>query len=287
MRTIKIYKIICFQSTYWTFYHSLNINIYNIVYLIYLKFNIIINIIMRFNKNKICIFDTETTNIPKNVKRNNIFKHMNIIELGYIIVDNDLNILKEYNSLIKGNFKEKDISTEITGITKEDTIKNGKSFEVVIKEFIKDIKDCSIIIAHNIFFDFKMILKELKYYNKKNYINIFLSKIRLCSYLDIFKKEINKKEIKNYKLETIYNYLIKDNYIQTHRALDDVYMIYKCLLIFKENTDFSIINYFLNKKLSKKFNKYPKEVLTYRNLLEKDIKYLLYILRKFYDIKII
>ena len=39
---------------------------------------------------KVCIFDVEATGLPNK----NDFSHINILELGYIIVDLELNILK-------------------------------------------------------------------------------------------------------------------------------------------------------------------------------------------------
>ena len=45
------------------------------------------------------IFDTETTGLPKK----NDFSLINMIELGYIIINEKFEIIKESNNLIKRN----------------------------------------------------------------------------------------------------------------------------------------------------------------------------------------
>jgi hypothetical protein len=47
------------------------------------------------------IFDTETTGLPKK----NDFSLINMIELGYIILDEDFKIVKESNNLVKCDFE--------------------------------------------------------------------------------------------------------------------------------------------------------------------------------------
>ena len=80
------------------------------------------------------IFDTETTGLPKK----NDFSLINMIELGYIILDEDFKIIKESNNLIKGEYEIPEFITKLTGITKSKIDENGNSINIVLKEFIND-----------------------------------------------------------------------------------------------------------------------------------------------------
>jgi DNA polymerase III epsilon subunit-like protein len=64
--------------------------------------------------------------------------------------------------------------------------------------------------------------------NKKFYNEPFFQLIPFCS-LIIFKKKIQKSCVENYKLQTIYNFLHKEPYVQQHTALDDCFILQKCL----------------------------------------------------------
>jgi len=94
---------------------------------------------MSFENNpiRICILDTETNGLPIR----NDFSSVSMLELAYIIVDLDLNIIKEKNYLIKGKFEVPEIITQLTGITKQMTNEKGRPLEVVSKEFYKDLTD--------------------------------------------------------------------------------------------------------------------------------------------------
>lgn len=225
------------------------------------------------NPIRICILDTETNGLPNK----NDFSSVSMLELGYIIVDLDLKIIKEKNYLIKGKFEVPEIITQLTGITKQMTNDKGRPLEIVTKEFYKDLKNCEFIIAHNMRFDYNMIKKELKT-QKKYILDEFCSKIQLCS-LAMFRKELPKPILQNHKLQTIYNYLHKDPFVQTHRALDDVFMIRNSFL--KLNT-FNLQKHYWKKTIN--IGKYKGKKYTYRKLLQNDFKYYNYMMRKIHKI---
>lgn len=226
------------------------------------------------DKIKICIFDTETNGLPNG----NDYSNVNIIELGYIIMDLDYNIIKKYNSLIRGRFQIPEIITEITGITKEMTNKNGQYLDKVMIDFYKDIRDCEFIIAHNIRFDYNVIKKELKNIKYKFIYGDFCSKIQLCS-LGIFRKELPKPIIPNHKLITIYQHLHNNLCKQKHRAIDDVLMIRSSFL---KINNLNLQSYYFNKIVN--IGKYKGKKTTYKDVLKNDIKYYNYMLRKIHKI---
>lgn len=203
------------------------------------------------------IFDTETTGLPKK----NDFSLINMIELGYIILDEDFKIVKESNNLIKGNFEIPEIITKLTGITKNKTDENGDNIDLVLKEFINDIRSVDYILAHNNRFDLGILKKEMERLNNLYYYNNIVNKKINLDTIPIFKTYIDKKTIENYKLQTIFSHFYKDeDFIQTHRAIDDCHMVYKSLLYMKKN-NFCINNYFVNKPLN--FGKFKTKNIRY------------------------
>jgi len=230
---------------------------------------------MSFENNpiRICILDTETNGLPIR----NDFSSVSMLELAYIIVDLDLNIIKEKNYLIKGKFEVPEIITQLTGITKQMTNEKGRPLEVVSKEFYKDLKDCEFVVAHNLRFDYNVIKKELKT-QKKYILNEFCSKIQMCS-LAMFRKELPKPVIPNHKLQTIYNHLHKEPFVQTHRALDDVHMIINS---FNQLNTFNLQQHYWNKSIN--IGKYKGKKYTYGKLLQNDFKYYNYMMRKIHKI---
>jgi DNA polymerase III alpha subunit (gram-positive type) len=222
------------------------------------------------NKVLLCILDTETTGLPTK----NDFSKINMIELAYIIVDLELNVVKEKNFLIKGDYNIPEFITSLTGITKEITNEKGIELSKVSDEFYNDIKQCEFIMAHNLRFDYGMLKKELGDKHKKE----LMGKIQFCS-INIFKNEIEKGKMINYKLETIYNHLHPEPYNQTHRALDDCHMILSSM---KRIENINLWNYYWNKQLN--IGKHKHRKWSYYQLYKNDINYYNFIVRKVHRI---
>ena len=213
----------------------------------------------------IIIFDTETSGLPKKGD----FSDIKMLELGYLILDEDLNVLKENRYLINVDIEVPKIITELTGITKKELTENGEDLDKVLEKFFIDIKECDILIAHNNRFDLGVLRQEFINLKSEYLFDKYIyKKINLDS-IDIFKNYITKKEIKNFKLETVYNYYNNIRFNQTHRALDDCYMIHNSLVKIKESENLNIYNFYLNKKFN--FKKYPKNSL--KNIYKFDKMY--------------
>ncbi len=202
---------------------------------------------------RLFIFDTETNGLPVD----NDFSKVSIIEIAYVVVDGNLNVIKEENFLVDGLFVISEEITNITGITKALTREKGIEFGKIARIMFDDLKKCQFIMAHNLRFDFGATRKEL--YKIKTYLAQELgNKLQICS-LRMYRKLLPKKIIGNHKLQTIFNYYNKDEeFIQTHRALDDVKMLLVCL----RKSEFNVIDYISNKRIP--FGKFIK--YTYKSL---------------------
>lgn len=217
---------------------------------------------------KIIIFDTETSGLP--IK--NDFSKIRMLELGYLVLTEDFEIVKERNYINYLHLEVPEIITQLTGITSEKLIEEGVMLNKIFLNLLEDVKEADVLIAHNNRFDLGVLRQEFKNIGaEKVFEEKIYRKINLDS-VQIFKEYIDKKDIENYKLQTIYKYYEKDDYIQTHRALDDCFMLNKCF----KHIKFNPYNYYLNKKFN--FSKYPRHSLN--DIYKKDPRYVLKFLNK-------
>lgn len=153
------------------------------------------------NSMSFVVIDVETTGLTPSQNE--------IIEIGMIKINNGL-LNETYESFIKPKVKIPHIITRLTGIKDRDVADAPKFIDIVniIKDFIGD----SILIGHNIGFDFAMLNSALIRENLPLLTN------QTIDTLDVF--SIIKPIYPSYKLEYIANnYLNKtDNF---HRALND------------------------------------------------------------------
>ena len=155
------------------------------------------------------VFDIETTGL-------HYTEGDKITEIGAVrIVDGK--IVDKFQTLINPGVKISQEITDLTGITDE-MVKDAPPFEKVIPDFFKYV-DGSIVIAHNIEFDYKFVkymAKESGYVFKNPGIDTFA-----------FSKEV-VKGLKNYKLNTICAHFGID--FLHHRAYSDAYATAKMFI---------------------------------------------------------
>lgn len=198
---------------------------------------------------KIVVFDTETTGLPK-YKNSSIYKTDDwpyIIQLSYIIYDmvsNTMEIVDDYVD-IPEHVKIPEESFKIHGITNE-MCRKGISIQEALSKFVTYIKDCDIIIGHNVSFDKRMIIVE----GIRNKQNIFLKdKQFYCTMkdsADICKIEkINKDGEKYFKYPTLtelHKFYFKTEPKNTHNAIVDVLICFKCFMKLRHNIEITRIN---------------------------------------------
>lgn len=181
---------------------------------------------------KTLFIDTETTGLPVtkgwgnyyNPSLTSYYEDSRVIELAYIIYDEDKNIVKSADYLIiPDGFVIQ--NSKFHGITMEDATENGRNISDVLKEFDVDLEGVTSIIAHNINFDINLILSEC--YRLKN--------TELVKKIGIIDKactmEIGKAYMKSQKypkLVELYTYLFNKPIEQKHRALSDTQICAEC-----------------------------------------------------------
>lgn len=174
------------------------------------------------------IVDTETTGLPPRYANKAGFidpsyflewSNCRIVQIAWIIIDIEGTVVKQADYIIKPAFYIiPEESTAIHGISQEIALTQGKDIKEVLSEFIQDISPCDTLIAHNIVFDYNVILSEL-----------FRGGIDPCNMKHIYTYCTMRKgsmpHEKWHKLGDLYKkYFGTAPNLVLHRALNDVLM---------------------------------------------------------------
>ena len=174
------------------------------------------------------IFDTETTGLPPRFQNKSGFvdpsyflewENCRIVQIAWIVMDIEGTIVKEANYIIKpAFFIIPEDSTAIHGISQEVANEHGKEIKDVLREFMKDLLTCDTLIAHNIEFDYNVVLAEL-----------FRASIKICNMKTVHKYcTMRKGSVPNgkwYKLGELYKkYYGTAPTLSLHNALNDVFI---------------------------------------------------------------
>lgn len=188
--------------------------------------------------NKILFIDTETTGLPQTIAFNTyyLYKDLYRYDLSRIteicwalIINKEICYIK--NEVIKPfNLEEKDILSMINKIPTEvmkldiKEIMNGKELKNVFIEFKNNIKECDIIVCHNANFDINIIKSEAYRIGDYEVISLIESKKLICTMME--SKKINNGKVM--KLDNLYEKLMNEKRIFSHRAKQDVIDLIKC-----------------------------------------------------------
>lgn len=189
-------------------------------------------------------FDLETDGRPgKNGKFTN---NQGIIDICWIVCDEELNIIKERQTMIS------DVCDKLypgqSVYTLED-FQDGDEWEPIMKEFKKDMytihNNKGYILSHNLKFDVNSFLFSTYLKTQDRHLNnelrhIFWKRGRctMREMTDVLKIP-GQYGYKWPKLQEWYNKLWpQKQYIQTHKSLDDVRLLVKC---FKKSRQLGLI----------------------------------------------
>ena len=175
-----------------------------------------VNNMIIFNKNELntnmIILDTETSDLNGDV-----------IQLAYIIVDKDYNIIKQFNKYVKHRVSSIDAFL-VHNITIETLRIHGVEFYDIIKEFIKDLETTNIIVGHNISYDLRVITNNIRKFellilsNEKQVFNIF----------DNFIIEDTCTLTTKKSLGNLYFEFFNKEITNAHDAINDVIATFEC-----------------------------------------------------------
>lgn len=205
-------------------------------------------------KNKVIVFDTETTGLPKtrqypNKWNTHLYPH--IVQFSWFIFDINLKkVIKTCDYIIKLP-EGIDIpieSTKVHGITPEISLNKGIDISVALNEFTKDLLDSNYLVAHNINFDKKIVSAEYIRNDKIDWIKRH-RKIEFCTLANsidicqIYKtNKQNERYLKWPKLMETHEKLFKTIPNNLHNSLIDIYVCFRCFYKLAYGEDINKIN---------------------------------------------
>jgi DNA polymerase III epsilon subunit-like protein len=182
------------------------------------------------NKTYYLFFDTETTGLPISWKApiTDLNNWPRLVQLAYILFDEDGNKIEEKDFIIKPNgFTIPKESSLIHGITTEKAIEKGHSIEYVLNVFFKLIEKSQFLVAHNISFDEKIMGSE---FLRNNFENLIEKKEKICT----MEKTTNYCKLEGQygykwpKLSELHNKLFGYDFDEAHNASVDIKATAKC-----------------------------------------------------------
>lgn len=181
----------------------------------------------------ICFFDTETTGKPKNYKAHmtDVNNWPRVTQIAWQIATPEGELLEDFQSIVSPDnwtvpkekfFIDNNMSTERCE-------KEGKPMPAILDAFVKWIHnhDVSIIVAHNLAFDYPVLGAEMIRYNKKITGRNLLKFCTMNSTTNVCKLA-GKFGYKWPKLEELHRFLFECDFVGAHDASDDVTATRKC-----------------------------------------------------------
>lgn len=176
-------------------------------------------------------FDTETTGLPLNWNApvSDLNNWPRMIQVGYIIYDLEGNHIETKEYIIRPeNFEIPEESSNIHGITTDKALAEGIELSIVLNELYQKITSSTIVVAHNISFDEKILGAE---FLRKNLNNVLDIKRKICT----MKSSVSYCAIPNQygkykwpKLEELHKKLFNKNFDNAHNALADIQATADC-----------------------------------------------------------
>jgi len=180
----------------------------------------------------ILILDIETTGVPKTNNFNDYYspenvlyyKDARIIEIGYVLCDEEGKIKQKKEFLIKpNNFIIN--NSDIHGITNEHALNEGIDINLVLSEFYNNLREAHTIVTYNSDFDINIILSECYRLNNLELINYIKSKKIDCA-MKLATSKLGL--VKNIKLSLLHYTLYNITTDVKHRALYDTKLCKNC-----------------------------------------------------------
>lgn len=186
---------------------------------------------------KFLVFDTETTGFPQRLNGHNYspdqiekYNSARIVSIAFMVLGEDFETLAEHYYVIKpSGFEIPESATKIHGITTEYALKNGVDFAYVasrLQEVLFRYKDIEYFVAHNVYFDYNILLSELYRLDDQENIQQLKKLKRYCT----MKKSMHLFPKRKFpKLVELYEYLFPNHkMIDAHNALYDAKHCAEC-----------------------------------------------------------
>ena len=185
------------------------------------------------------VLDVETTNLPPSRTRNlsprNVrvtdYANAHVIELAYLIIDDDNNVVKSVSNLIIHDPPQNITNTQFHGITDNEVAEKGCSAQRVFCELSQDLRTFEVdtMIAHNTTFDLNFIVAESQRYELKDLTEQLCGLFTFCT--------MRSQPGKFLKLAVLYETITGTSPPLCHRALADCETCLVCYIYLTNKID--------------------------------------------------
>lgn len=182
------------------------------------------------------IIDVETTGLPTkrqpNFKDLNAYDNARVVSFAWIVLDNNRRIESKYHIIRPHGFSIPNDAIKIHGITNEFARQIGISMKQCI-QYLQNVFDkyqIVCLVAHNISFDFGVLLSEFYRHRAHNMVSKFFKANRFCT----MKNGKDYLKVKKFpKLTELYKELTNKDLIGAHNAAADTEACCCCYKILK------------------------------------------------------
>lgn len=184
-------------------------------------------------------FDTETNGLPYDFKApiSDVDNWPRMIQLAWIQHDAQQNELSRGDYLIQpDNFH---IHESIHGITNDMATEKGRPALEVLEKFIEVLNKTTVLVAHNISFDEKILGAEFIRHNLPNPIHQLNKICTMESSVDFCAIKSGNR-FKFPKLEELHFKLFNEGFVGAHNAMVDVEALVRCFWGLKEKNVVSL-----------------------------------------------
>ena len=180
-------------------------------------------------------FDTETTGVPldNNERAEITYNWPRLVQLGWILTDDEGNEISSGNEIVKPeHFIIPSNAVKVHGITTEIAMRKGKPLRKVMEMFLKDVKQYTCVVGHNIDYDQKVVGAELYRLDIKDTISCMKSLCTMKATVD-FCKIPDNYGYKYPKLQELHKKLFGYPFEDAHNAMTDIIATKKCFFELK------------------------------------------------------
>lgn len=179
--------------------------------------------------------DTETTGLPDDYNSLNSYNNVRLVQIAWIIYDSSGRKISKRDFLIKPvGFVIPENSTKIHNISNSLALIAGKSIHKVLLDLNDEINSCSRIVAHNLKFDFNVLLSE---FNRSSIDSNLTSLQGICT-MNATTDFCAIQTSKGYKWPTLaelYRKTFHQDIKEIHNAALDIEATAKCFWYLKKN----------------------------------------------------
>ena len=179
------------------------------------------------------VFDTETTGLFNSklpVEENTLDYFPYIVQFSWLVIDSHTYKVQEYDYYIKCPIPVPIESTNCHGITTNMSLVRGFSFAKTFAIFNECMKQCDLIVGHNLNFDLTVLKAECL----RNHIPFVLNKPTYCT----MKSSTKLCGLGKYpRLGFLHQFLFEEEATNLHSSMIDVLVCTRCYMKLMHGVD--------------------------------------------------